>query len=366
MEKIKYIINLVIVILMIGAISINKDGHILGSSVNDNESSTSQTTIQVAQDEPIKTVLDDGTVVINTQSIGKDIIGYAGRTPINLYIKDDVIVKVEALKNNETPSFFSSVERSGLLNFWDGKPLSEALGSKPDAVSGATFSSLAIAENVGRAVSYVTEIEEESSLVSSIFSLKNIIGILVILSGVFITLYSPKNRLFETLQLVLNVVVLGFWCGSFLSLSQFVGWMSNGFNFTISVLAILLLIVVLVMPLFNRKGSYCHIHCPLGSAQALMAKVPFTKIKLGRKLSKFLTNLRYYLLVVLMFMMWVGNAFELMDYELFSAFIVESASTVILSAAVAFLLLSMFITKPYCRFVCPTGALLTVMQKTKE
>lgn len=364
MDKIKYIVNVLIVFLMIGAVSINKNGRILGESIIETQSKNTETTSE--SENPTQTVDNDGTIIINTTTIGKDIIGYAGRTPINLYVKDERIVKVEALKNSETPSFFKLVENSGLLNYWDGKSLSEALEQRPDAVSGATFSSMAVAENVNRAVSYINQIDSSKGSISSLFTLKNIIGILVILSGVFITLTRPKNKIFETIQLALNVIVLGFWCGSFLSLSQFVSWMSNGLNISISILAVLLLAVVLILPLFGTKGSYCHMHCPLGSAQALMGRVPFTKIKLGRKVSTFLNNLRYYILAALLLIMWVGNGFELMDYELFPAFIVESASTVVLVAAGVFLILSMFITKPYCRFVCPTGALLTVMQKTKE
>ncbi|MFI3285411.1 MAG: 4Fe-4S binding protein [Rikenellaceae bacterium] len=63
--------------------------------------------------------------------------------------------------------------------------------------------------------------------------------------------------------------------------------------------------------------------------------------------------------------MWLGVGFELMDYEIFSAFIISSASTAVLVMAALFLILSLFIQKPYCRFGCPTGALITMAQKTK-
>ena len=65
-------------------------------------------------------------------------------------------------------------------------------------------------------------------------------------------------------------------------------------------------------------------------------------------------------------MVWCGVDFEIMNYEVFSAFLFDSASVAVLIMAVLFLALSIFTPRPYCRFVCPTGAILTVSQKTKD
>lgn len=95
----------------------------------------------------------DGTYVVNTSTLGRNVRGYAGATPLKVYIRKDRVVKVEALSNKETPRIFAKVE-SGLLHRWNGKKVSKAAAMKVDAVSGATYSSNAVAENVRLALQY--------------------------------------------------------------------------------------------------------------------------------------------------------------------------------------------------------------------
>ena len=362
MERIKYVANLLIIVVLFLSISVQKDERILGKEVG--------TLFQDKQEQeaeiPIEETLADGTRVINTTTLAKDIIGFGGRTPIKMYIKSDVIEKVEALPNAETPSFFEVVEQSGLLSRWNGMTLSEAATAPVDGVSGATYSADAIIGNVRSAAAYGANVESSGSNFFSDIELKDIIGLLVVLMGAIMTLLKIKNKKLMTFQLVLNVVVLGFGCGSFLSLTTFASWATNGVNLSLSIVTVFMLIVILIMPLFSRKGSYCHIHCPMGAAQELVGKVSIKKWKLKQSVTKWLNNLRYYILSALLFLMWLGVGFDLINYEIFSAFIISSASTVVLIMAVVFMLLSLFIPRPYCRFVCPTGALLTMSQKTKE
>lgn len=358
-DRVKYIINLVIVVMLLATVAIMRDGRVVGCDVErlleDQESS------EVA----IETTLADGTVVINTTSIGKDIIGFGGRTPLKIYLRDGVIQKVEPEANSETPSFFDEVIQSGMLERWNGLSLAEAAQLDVDVVSGATYSSSAIIGNVRSAAEYLANVESVEVNPLKNIGAKEIAGLLVILFGVLITLFKSRNQLVMTIQLILNVVVLGFWCGSFLSLATLTAWLSNGVNISMSVVTFALLCVAIVMPFLGRKGSYCQLHCPMGSAQELIGRVPIAKIKMQPRVARLLNRMRYYILVALLFMMWLGVGSDLMNYEIFSAFIISSASTVVLVMAAIFLVLSLFIQRPYCRFVCPTGALITMTQKIK-
>ena len=108
---------------------------------------TSQTT-----NEPIMT--KQGNIsVINTTSLATDIEGYAGQTPVKVYIQNDKVLRIEALENEETPKYFDMVVK-GLLKKWNGKPVKTAEKQKVDAVTGATVSSEAVIENVRRGISY--------------------------------------------------------------------------------------------------------------------------------------------------------------------------------------------------------------------
>ena len=88
------------------------------------------------------------TLVVNTTELCKDVIGYDGPTPLKIYVVKGVVVKVEALPNTETPRFFDQVLQSGLLKAVVGKKVSEAATMPLDAVTGATYSSQAVIENL--------------------------------------------------------------------------------------------------------------------------------------------------------------------------------------------------------------------------
>ena len=88
------------------------------------------------------------TLVVNTTELCKDVIGYDGPTPLKIYVVKGVVVKVEALPNTETPRFFDQVVESGLLKAVVGKKVSEVATMPLDAVTGATYSSQAVIENL--------------------------------------------------------------------------------------------------------------------------------------------------------------------------------------------------------------------------
>ena len=88
------------------------------------------------------------TLVINTTELCKDVIGYDGPTPLVIKVVKGVVVKVEALPNTESPSYFARVIQGGLLKAVVGKKVEEAAQMELDAVSGATYSSEAVIENL--------------------------------------------------------------------------------------------------------------------------------------------------------------------------------------------------------------------------
>ena len=88
------------------------------------------------------------TLVVNTTDLCKNIIGYDGPTPLKITVVKGVVAKVEALPNTESPSYFKLVLDSGLLKTIVGKTPAEAAKMPLDAVSGATYSSEAVIENL--------------------------------------------------------------------------------------------------------------------------------------------------------------------------------------------------------------------------
>lgn len=96
---------------------------------------------------------ENGMYVINTTTLGKNVTGYVSTTPLKIYIKKNKVVKIEALKNQETPKYFVKVKKE-MLDKWNGKKVNEALQMQVDGVTGATFSSDAVKQNVMLGLEY--------------------------------------------------------------------------------------------------------------------------------------------------------------------------------------------------------------------
>lgn len=301
----------------------------------------------------------DNGFIINTSDIGKDIIGYGGPTPVEITVSNGKIQKITTLPNKETPEFYGAVRNSELLETLDGMTLEEAINTPIDGVSGATYSSKAIIGNIKAGIAYaldkdVTAIGKEAD--SEKLPLKWYVTIVIILAGGIIPFFINDKR-YRILQLILNTLLLGFWGGTFLSYSLMTSYATNGMTKVILLPTGLMLIAAFLYPFFGKKDYYCSWMCPYGSAQELLGKCLKFKIRMKPTLIKWLNYFRQALWFVLMWLLWTGLWFDWMGYEPFAAFFFTDASVVTLCIAGAFLILSLFIQRPYCRFVCPTGSL---------
>ena len=90
------------------------------------------------------------TLVVNTTELAADVTGFNGPTPLEITICKGVITDIKVLPNQESPRFLERVLESGLLKSLIGKTPEEARKAKLDAVTGATYTSLALIENVRR------------------------------------------------------------------------------------------------------------------------------------------------------------------------------------------------------------------------
>jgi electron transport complex protein RnfG len=92
------------------------------------------------------------TTIVNTTELTKNVRGFHGPTPIKIYIQKNKIVKIEALKNQDTPKMFNKAKT--LLTKYEGMSVNKAQKAKVDAVTGATYSSKALIKNVQAGLQY--------------------------------------------------------------------------------------------------------------------------------------------------------------------------------------------------------------------
>lgn len=366
------LLSLVVVVLILAAAAILRDGRILGHDLREAHEA------KALKNDTLE-VTPDGAFVVNTKPLAKDVQGYGGPVPLKIHIKDGRVAAVEAEPNAESSDFFNRAKE--LLNHWQGKEVDEALAEEVDAVSGATFSSRAIIANMQRGLAYAKQHgqwgEDGSvgalgtsappivgSVGNSVGALETgaspIVALVVVLLGAVVPLFYNNRRL-HLVQLAVNVVVLGLWTGTFVSYTLFLRVFSGGVSLSaIGAFAapMLMLIVALIYPLAGRSGHYCANVCPFGSAQELAGKLSLRKLRITPRILKLLSVLRNLLWGVLMALLLTGTCTAWIDYELFTAFLYSSASVWVIVLAALFLVLSVWVPRPYCRFVCPTGALI--------
>ena len=363
------LLSLVVVVLILAAAAILRDGRILGHDLRKAHEA------KALKNDTLE-VTPDGAFVVNTKPLAKDVQGYGGPVPLKIHIKDGRVAAVEAEPNAESPDFFNRAKE--LLNHWQGKSVDEAMREEVDAVSGATFSSRAIIANMQRGLAYAKQRGQwgEGGSVGALgtsaspieggsagaleTSAPPIVALIVVLLGAIVPLFYNNRRL-HLVQLAVNVVVLGLWTGTFVSYTLFLRIFAGGVSLSaIGVLAapLLMLIVALIYPLAGRSGHYCANICPFGSAQELAGKLSRRKLRITPRVLKLLSVLRNLLWGVLMALLLTGTCTAWIDYELFTAFLYSSASVWVIVLAALFLVLSVWVPRPYCRFVCPTGALV--------
>ena len=350
--KLQQLLCLATCVLMVVAVSIRRDGMVAGRELDQHKEVSSKTETMI--------VLEDGSVQLNTTELGKDFLGYGGTVPLEITLHDSKVKSIKALANSETPAFFK--EASVLLSKWNGQNIEDALKMQVDGVSGATFSSKAIIGNVQRGLLYAAKNPVKTSVWADFdVSAKAIAGLIVVLMAAILPLFI-KDRRYRIGQQILNVIVLGFWCGSFLNYTSIISYMSNGMNVMALIVPVIMLITAFIYPLFGKKSYYCTHVCPFGSLQVLAGKCIGYKVRMRPTTAKRLDMFRQILWAMLMLCLWTGVWFSWIDYEPFSAFVFQSASWAVIVIAIVFVALSMVIMRPYCRFVCPTGSLLKYSQ----
>ena len=108
----------------------------------------------IAEAQQVMRKEKDGTYIVNTTTIANDVDGYAGPTPVEVYIKKNKIVKVVPLKTMDGPKYVAKV-KNGMLTKYEGMKIEKkAPLPKVDGVTGATFTSDAMRQNIERAIEY--------------------------------------------------------------------------------------------------------------------------------------------------------------------------------------------------------------------
>lgn len=303
--------------------------------------------------------------LVASAPLAPKVTGFSGATPVYVWLDNEMTIRdIVPGEHAETPDFF---QRAAAKVFGQLKGLSaaEALEQEVDGATGATYSSLALTENVKAVLATYGEGAALQRQEPAIGWGRLLAMIAVVLAGILVAWRFRGNLGLRVTVLVLNVGVTGFWCGQFLSLTLLRGWLTNGIDVWLYLPTLILLGVALIMPYFGFRNHYCTWTCPFGSLQELAYRFPVPKLKLSSRAYRIMRKVRLVLLLSLLALLWMGYGLFLLDYEPFSAFLLTAAAPAVMGMAGGIVLLSLFVPQPWCRCCCPIGALLNLAEQDK-
>lgn len=300
--------------------------------------------------------------IISSGTLADQYSGYAGQTPVAILLDDsNMITGVKLLQNGETRRFINRIENSGFFDQWNGKYITD-LDITADAVSGATMSSSAIIKNVDAALGAVVESHGGNNDRSFYDYLGSFAVIAVIILSLASYIFPAKMKPFRVVLLISSIGVLGIWQGAFVSVQLLYNWAIYGTSWIyFGIIAIVVLAVFI--PLMFSKTFYCQYLCPFGAAQELLGKVFKNKQKVPAKAMTIFKYVRKVGLLGIVVLLIANPNFEPSSIEPFSVFMIQSATISVIIIAGVSLVASLFINRPWCRLLCPTGEILSILQR---
>lgn len=130
-------------------------------------------------------------------------------------------------------------------------------------------------------------------------------------------------------------------------------------TYAISLTALLFFLLPLAFTLFFGR-TFCAGACPLGAIQDLVVIKP---ISLPKWLNKTLGLIPYLYLSLAVLFAATGTDFIICRYDPFVGIFRMDATFLMVVLGVSFLLMGMFVARPYCRFFCPYSVLLSWMSR---
>jgi ferredoxin len=133
-------------------------------------------------------------------------------------------------------------------------------------------------------------------------------------------------------------------------------------TYTISITALLFFILPLIFALFMGR-VFCAGACPLGAIQELIILKP---ISIPAPARRVLGLIPYVYLGLSVLYAATNTDFIICRYDPYIGIFRMDASFEMLILGGSFILLGMFVARPYCRFLCPYGVLLSWMSKVSK
>lgn len=311
--------------------------------------------------------------ILRTSPAADNIVGYQGPTEAMIgFDTSGKVIGVALRKSYDNDEYVTYVrEDEYFLTLFNDLMLGDLATLDlqqhgVEGVSGATMTSMAVAQGIVAAAKVQqTTLAAAPAPAKSWFnwSLRDAGTAAIIMLGVAIGLTNLRaNNYLRVGFQILLIAYLGLVNGDMLSQAMVVGWAQSGIPWRSAGGLLLLTVAAIAIPIFTRRNVYCSHLCPHGAAQQLLRNRLPWQLHLPPAVAKYLKLFPAVLLAWCVVVALLHLPFSLVDIEPFDAWVWRIAGWATITVAVVGLVASLFVPMAYCRYGCPTGAMLDFLR----
>jgi hypothetical protein len=303
-------------------------------------------------------------VAFVTSSVEPQVRGYGGEIDVLVGMNaKGTVTGVYVISHGETAEYFKHAGSDGFLKRFVGRSVDRGFDDI-DAISGATISSNAIKRDVQTAAFEVTKklidsgaLKKEAGRVPNPFDILAAVAVIVLIAGAIAALLLPRRRWIRYVVWTASVITIGIWLNTPLTFGMFV---DLGRAILPAAAPLLILFgFALAAPLL--KGNlYCAYLCPFGALQEGAHRLPLPKLGPHERVLRNASWLRWVVLLAVAFAVANGVA-AFRTIEPFALCFSRKVAVIALVQAAVVLVVAAFIKRPWCRYFCPTGAILDLV-----
>jgi len=320
--------------------------------------------------------------VLRTSPVADNVVGYQGPTDCLIVLDaEEKVTRLWVRTSFDNEPYVGYLNQDwGFRGLFEGLILSEVAdydleANNIEGVSGATMTSIAVANGIvltaqdaAKPVEPKTKDEPEKAwALFRNWSMNDFGAVIVILFGLAMAFTKARgNKILRVLFQLTVLIYLGVINGALLSQAMFVGWTQNGIPLESLSVLILLAAVSLLLPVFTKTNIYCAHLCPHGALQQLVRNRFFRSRSIPVRLKSVLAMIPATLLLWVVIVAMCDLGFSLVDIEPFDAYLFSIAGWATIGVVVVGFLFSLFVPMGYCRFGCPTGAVLEWLRRHRR
>lgn len=316
-----------------------------------------------------------GIQVIAFITIG-EASGYAGMIKMAVAVDPQGnVIDLVLLEQRETPEYYLLVDEAEFSASLVGKSCQDSfrIGQDVDGVTGATYTSIAIAQAVGRGCRQVAAAgvglnaaDEAKPHIE--LGIPEVALILLFAVGFFAHRQKFRyTRQARWISMIAGMLILGFWFNRPLSiihinqllLGMWPSWQNNLYWY-------LLIGGILLVTTADNKNPYCEWFCPFGATQECIGIAGGARARSSGKFKPYLTWLQRGLTWLAIVIALIFRNPGLSTYEVFSALFDRQASIPIFIVLGIVLLSSLVIRRPWCTYLCPLRPVTEFIQAIRR